>query len=42
MFLAGSWIPADTGLMVVFGVAVTAIVAIGVHVVRSSWTERGQ
>lgn len=40
--MAGSWIPADVGFMVVFGAAATAITAIGLHVIRHSWTDRGE
>ena len=40
MFMAGSWAPADVGLMIVFGAAATAMTAIGFHVVRSAMIDR--
>ena len=36
MYLAGSWPQADVSLMVVMGLAVTAVVAIGIYVVRAA------
>ena len=37
MFLSGSWTSADVSLMIVFGVCLTCVAAIGVHLVRRVW-----